>query len=108
VKQKFQVGTGVRNYKQPKRNAYKINQENKYGGLMIDVDKLMNEMKLHAYRDGKKIYDAVADKSLINLLTKRYNPKTKYTQNAIKIFNDLNMLSNMSQHKSSGKSKVVL
>lgn len=44
---------------------------------MKDADKLMNEMKLHAYRDGKKIYDAVADKSLLNLLTKRYNPKTE-------------------------------
>ena len=101
------VGEGIRNYKQPNRNAYKIDSKNSYGGLMIDVDKLLNEMKLHAYRVGQKIYYAVADKSLINLLTKRYNPKTKYTQNAMKIFNDFNMLSNMPQHKSSGKSKMI-
>jgi len=105
------VGEGIRNYKQPNRNAYKIDSKNSYGGLMIDVDKLLNEklieMLIHAYRDGQKMYDAVADKSLINLLTKRYNLKTKYTQNAMKIFNDFNMLSNMPQHKSSGKSKMI-
>ena len=31
-------------YKQPKRNAYKI-QDGNYGGLLIDLPKLMNEMK---------------------------------------------------------------
>ena len=36
------MGEGVRRYKRPKRNAYKI-QDNKYGGLLIDVAKLMNE-----------------------------------------------------------------
>ena len=50
-------------YKQPKRNAYKI-QNNKYGILYIDVNKLMNEMKLDAYRSGKIVYQVDADKSL--------------------------------------------
>ena len=97
----LKTGTGVRKskYKQPKRNAYKI-QNNKYGKLHIDVSKLMNEMELDAYRNGKIVYQADADKSLINLLTKRYNPKTKYSINATKIFNDLNMLANMPKHKS--------
>lgn len=47
-----------------------------------------------------------ADRSL-NLLTKRFNPKTKYSMNAVRIFNDLNRLSNMPPHKSSGKSRMV-
>ena len=55
----------------------------------------------------KIVYEADADKSLINLLTKRYNPNTKYSMNTVKIFNDLNMLSNMPKHKSSGKSKTI-
>lgn len=67
----------------------------------------MNEMKLNAYPGDKLVYEADADRSLINLLTKRFNPKTKYTMNAVKIFNDLNMLSNMLLHKSSGKYKMV-
>ena len=68
------------------------------------MTKLMNEMKLNAYRGGSLVYQADADKSLINLLTKRFNPKTKYSLNAVRSFNDLNSLSNMPKHKSSGKS----
>ena len=96
-------GTGL---KQPKRNAYKI-KDGVYGGLVIDVPKLFNEMKLNVFRGGKLLYSADADKSLINLLTKRFNPKTKYSINAVKIFNDLNTLSNMPKHRSSGKSRMV-
>ena len=64
-------------------------------------------MKLNVFRGGKLLYSADADKSLINLLTKRCNPKTKYSINAVKIFNDLNTLSNMPKHRSSGKSRMV-
>ena len=71
-----QSGQGVRRYKQPRRNAYKL-QDNHYGGLLIDVTKLMNDMKLNAYRGGSLVYQADADKSLIDLLTKRFNPKIK-------------------------------
>ena len=97
-------GTGVN--KQPKRNAYKIH-DGVYGGLVIDVPKLFNEIKLNVFRGGKLLYSPDADKSLINLLTKRYNPKTKYSINAVRIFNDLNTLSNMPKHRSSGKSRMV-
>ena len=99
------VGSGGQ-YKQPKRNAYKI-QDGVYGGLVIDVPRLFNEMKLNVFRGGKLLYSADADKSLINLLTKRFNPKTKYSINAVRIFNDLNTLSNMPKHRSSGKSRMV-
>ena len=99
-----QSGQGERQrYKQPKRNAYKL-QDNQHGGLLIDVPELMNRMKLKAYHGGKLIYEADADKSVIDLLTKRFNPKMKYSMNAMKIFNDLNMLSNIPPHESSGKS----
>ena len=92
--------------KQPKRNAYKI-QDGQYGGLVIDLPRLYNEMKLNVYRGGKLLYFANADKSLINLITKIFNPKTKYSINAVKIFNDLNTLSNMPKHRSSGKTRMV-
>ena len=92
--------------KQPKRHAYKI-QDGQYGGLVIDLPRLYNEMKLNVYRGGKLLYSADADKSLINLITKRFNPKTKYSINAVKIFNDLNTLSNIPKHRSSGKSRMV-
>ena len=92
--------------KQPKRNAYKI-QDGQYGGLAIDLPRLFNEMKLNVFRGGKLLYSADADKSLINLITKRFNPKTKYSINAVRIFNDLNTLANMPQHRSSGKTRMV-
>ena len=99
-------GSGIRKYKQPKRNAYKIS-DSSYGNLSVDVPRLMNEMKLNVFRGGKIIYQADADKSLVDLLTKRFNPRKKYSMNAVKIFNDLNLLANLPRHPSSGKSKLL-
>ena len=107
-------GEGIRKYKQPKRNAYKIqNSSNSspsvwhYGGLLVDYPKLMNNMLLDVYKDNKLVYQDKADRSLIDLLTKRYNPKTKYSIDAVRIFNDLNLLTNMAKHKSSKKSNMI-
>ena len=80
-------GSGIRKYKQPKRNAYKIS-DSAYGDLSVDVPRLKNEMKLNVFRGGKLIYHADADKSLVDLLTKRFNPRSSYSLNAVKIFND--------------------
>ena len=99
-------GSGIRKYKQPKRNAYKIS-DSSYGNLSVDVPRLINEMKLNVFRGGKLIYRADADKSLIDLLTKRFNPRKRYSLNAVKIFNDLNLLANLPRHPSSGKSKLL-
>ena len=114
-------GEGIRKYKQPKRNAYKIQNSHygspgspdakpsvwHYGGLLIDYPKLMNNMLLDVYKDNKLVYQDKADRSLIDLLTKRYNPKTKYSIDAVRIFNDLNLLTNMAKHKSSKKSNMI-
>ena len=105
-------GEGLRKYNQPKRNAYKIQADREkkfhyYGGLLVDYPKLMNNMLLDVYKNDKLVYQDKADKSLIDLLTKRYNPKTKYSINAVRIFNDLNLLSNMAKHKSSKKSNMI-
>ena len=99
-------GSGIRKYKQPKRNAYKIS-DSAYGNLSVDVPRLINEMKLNVFRGGKIIYQADADKSLVDLLTKRFNPRRSYSLNAVKIFNDLNFLANLPRHPSSGKSKLL-
>ena len=99
-------GSGIRKYKQPKRNAYKIS-DSSYGNLSVDVPRLKNEMKLNVFRGGKIVYHADADKSLVDLLTKRFNSKRSYSLNAVKIFNDLNLLANLPKHPSSGKSKLL-
>ena len=74
-------GSGIRKYKQPKRNAYKISGS-AYGNLSVDVPKLKNEMKLNVFRGGeggsrKLIYQADADKSLVDLLTKKIQSATQ-------------------------------
>ena len=99
-------GIHKRKYKQSKRNAYKI-QNSHFGGLLVDYPKLMNNMLLDVYKNDKLVYQDKADKSLIDLLTKRYNPKTKYSIDAVRIFNDLNLLTNMAKHKSSKKSNMI-
>ena len=99
-------GKGLRKYKQPKRNAYKI-KNSYFGGLLVDYPKLMNNMLLDVYKNDKLVYQDKADRSLIDLLTKRYNPKTKYSIDAVRIFNDLNLLTNMAKHKSSKKSNMI-
>ena len=103
---KEKQGKGLRKYNQPKRNAYKIKNSH-FGGLLVDYPKLMNNMLLDVYKDNKLVYQDKADRSLIDLLTKRYNPKTKYSIDAVRIFNDLNLLANMAKHKSSKKSNMI-
>ena len=78
------IGKGVK-YKQPKRNAYKI-KDGGYGGLVIDLPKLFNEMKVFAYRGGKLMYQSDADKSLVNLLTKIIQSKHKIFNKCCKNF----------------------
>lgn len=102
----IKTGQGIRKYNQPRRNAYKIN-ENQYGGLMINVPRLMNEMVIEAHKNGKNIYENTVDKSLIDLITKRFNPKKKYSNKALQVFNDLNLLSGIKPHRSSGKSRLM-
>ena len=103
------VKSSSRKYKQPKRNAYKINSvSGQYGGLIINKSRLKNEMVVEAAKGGKIIYEQPADKSLVDLLTKKYRSALNtYSPKAKQIFQDLNKLANMPKHRSSGKSKLL-
>ena len=109
VKDKIQTektGKGIRKYTHSKRNAYKLSNDDRYGNLLINVPKLMNDMVIEAIQDGEIVYRDKADKSLIDLITKRFDHNKKYSSKAIKIFNNLNTLANMQKHKSSLKSNL--
>ena len=95
------VGKGL--YTQKKRNAYKIDTNGVYGGLMIDLPKLYGQLKMVAHKDGKKLYDKQADFDTIDLLTKRFNSKKNYSPLSRNIFNDLNTLSEIPMHRTSKK-----
>ena len=94
------IGTG---YTQPKRNAYKISSGGKYGNLMIDVPKLMGQLHLVAKKDGEKVLDKKVDFDTLDLLTKRFNSKKKYSDLSKMVFNQLNKLSEIPIHRSSKK-----
>ena len=97
------AGEGIRRYNQPKRNAYKISQRRQYGGLVIDLPKLHGHLKVVAHKNGRKVYDKQADFDTLDLLTKRFNSKKRYSELARSIFNDLNRLSEIPIHRTSKK-----
>ena len=100
ISPKYIEGTG---YTQPKRNAYKISSGGKYGNLIIDVPKLMGQLHLVAKKDGNKVIDKKVDFDTIDLLTKRFNSKKKYSDLSKMVFNQLNKLSEIPIHRSSKK-----
>lgn len=96
-----QKASGI--YTQPKRNAYKISQRGQYGGLVLDLPKLYGHLNVVAHKNGQKVYDKQADFDTLDLLTKRFNSKKKYSELARSVFNDLNRLSEIPIHRTSIK-----
>ena len=92
------IGTGCT---QPKRNAYKISSGGKYGNLIIDVPKLMRQSHLIATKNNEKVLDKKVDFDTIDLLTKRFNSKKKYSDLSKMVFNELNKLSEIPIHRTS-------
>ena len=94
------LGTG---YLQPKRNAYKVQNGGQYGNLVIDVPKLIGQLRLLAKKDGKTVIDKLVDFDTIDLLTKRFNSNKWYSDLSKMMFNELNRLSEIPIHRSSKK-----
>ena len=94
------LGTG---YLQPKRNAYKVQNGGQYGNLVIDVPKLIGQLRLLAKKDGKTVIDKLVDFDTIDLLTKRFNSNKQYSDLSKMMFNELNRLSEIPIHRSSKK-----
>ena len=99
------LGSGI--YTQKKRNAYKVSQNGQYGGLVIDLPKLFGNLKVIAHKNGQKVYDKQADFDTIDLLTKRFNSKKKYSNLSRMIFDELNQLSEIPIHRTSNKFKKM-
>ena len=96
----FKVGTGI--YTQKKRNTYKINPGiGVYGNVNIDVPKRFGQLKLIAHRDGKKVYEKQVDFNTLDLLTKRFNSKKKFSPLSKMVFDDLNRISDIPTHRTS-------
>ena len=102
----LKVGKGI--YTQKKINAYKINPNTGvYGNVRIDVPRLYGQLKLIAHKDGKKVYDKQVDFDTLDLLTKRFNSKKKYSPLSKMVFDDLNRISDIPIHRTSNKYKKI-
>ena len=102
----LKVGKGI--YTQKKGNTYKINpQTGVYGNVNIDVPKLYGQLKLIAYKDGKKVYERQVDFDTLDLLTKRFNSKKKYSTLSKTVFDELNRISDIPNHRTSNKYKKI-
>ena len=98
-------GSGI--YTQKKRNAYKIDQNGQYGGLIIDLPKLYGYLKVIAHKNGQKVYEKQGDFDTLDLLTKRFNGKKKYSNLSKIIFDELNQISGIPIHQTSSKFKKM-
>ena len=78
-----------------KGEGLKINSDHMFGSLYIDPNKLL-EMRLEAFKNGKKVISQAIDHSFLELLTKRYNPRRSYSENAQNIFGKMIKLSGIS------------
>ena len=76
------------------KNSYKLTSDGLFGYLWIDQEKL-NDFKLEAYNDYKKVLSRKADRHFIELLTKRYNTKKQYSPQSLKTFKQLKDLSGL-------------
>ena len=74
---------------------------------MIDIPKLMGQLRLVATKDKRKVIDKKVDFDTIDLLTKRFNSKKKYSDIAKMVFDELNQLSEIPIHKYSKKFKKL-
>ena len=102
----MKVGQGI--YTQKKRGAYKINpQTGVYGNVNIDVPKLYDQLKLIAHKDGRKVYEKQVDFETLDLLTKRFNSKKKYSPLSKMVFDELNRISDIPIHRTSNKYKKI-
>ena len=100
----LKTGQGI--YTQKNRNTYKINPNTGvYGNVTTDVPRLYGKLKLIAYKDGKKVYDKQVDFDTLDLLTKRFNGKKKYSPLSKMVFDDLNRISDIPIHRTSNKYK---
>ena len=102
----LKVGQGI--CTQKKRGAYKINPQTVvYGNVNIDVPKLYDQLKLIAHKDGRKVYGKQVDFETLDLLTRRFNSKKKYSPLSKMVFDELNRISDIPIHRTSNKYKKI-
>ena len=103
-----QEGSGIKPKKvTQKHNPYKVSADGTFGALQIDLDKLTGYLKLEAYKNGKRVLSRKVDGDLFDLITKRLNPKKKYSDISLAMFNKLVELAELPINRLSKKSSLI-
>ena len=71
------------------------------------MPKIYGQLKLISRKDGKKVYEKQVDFDTLDLLTKRFNSKKKYSPLSKMVFDELNRTSDTPIHRTSDKYKKI-
>jgi len=106
------TGTGVgRPRKNNPQYAMSKGGGGRFGNLFIDP-KSLNTLRLKVHRGGSlrspKILDTIIDNEMFDLVTKRFNPKKKYKESNLQMFQDLLKLSEIPITKMHSKKRELV
>jgi len=76
------------------KNPYKLSSDYTFGNLYINPQKLL-DLKIEAFKNGKKVLSQKADYDLIELLTKRYDSRKQYSAHSKALFSKLIAMSGL-------------
>ena len=93
---------------QTSRHPYKMTKDGKYGKLTIDVPQLVEKHRLLAKEAGVVLLDEKVDSDFIDLISKRYDTKKKYSNLSEVVFKTLTDLSGFDNKKRSKKFKNLI
>ena len=106
------IGEGNKNKKgtgfQTSRHPYKMTKDGKYEKLTIDVPQLVEKQSLLTKEAGVVLLDEKVDSDFIDLISKRYDTKKKYSNLSKVVFKNLNDLSGLENKKISKKFKNII
>lgn len=64
----------------------KVNNNGQYGKINIDMNDLLNNLRLVVYKNDKKVMSKKVTEDVVDLLTKRFNSKKQYDKSALDIY----------------------
>ena len=106
------IGEGNKNKKgtgfQTSRHPYKMAKDGKYGKLTINVPQLVEKHRLLAKEAGVVLLDEKVEFDFIDLISKRYDTKKKYSNLSKDVFRKLTDLSGLENKKRSKKFKNII
>ena len=94
------VGGSLNN--QMRNNAYKLTKNMMFGELKLDPSAFAR-LRLKGSKNGQVVINEPTSIELVDLITKRFNPKIKHDTNTLLQFKKLVLLSNLPVHVRSGK-----